>query len=336
MSREARPYATLRTAPGTDNLLPWAQAEAVLEAAKADPDKTGFGHYVYLYLVRRLSLSTGQVQRLNVDSYDRRTKKLLTKQRLGAGIQERDASGVAEVLEKWLDERATDPFYSFKRSDPALFIGRQGRLSTRYVRGWTKAYGKAAGLGMEVHPDALRQKVPIDHPSFNWSTFAELGTPSTPPGAVWSPQPLQPFREKADDDYTVQILGGPKVRTREHETLINDFAHWLKFTHGLEPMRNAVIDLALSDPPVIVEAKHVPGPEAWPQAIREAVSQLYEYRFFGVANPKWSLLFLASNRVEDKWVRYLEQDRRIAVTWRSLDGFELTGMAATALRIMGD
>jgi hypothetical protein len=100
----------------------------------------------------------------------------------------------------------------------------------------------------------------------------------------------------------VQILGGPKVRTSEHETLVNDFASWLKFTHGLEPMRSAVIDLAVNDPPVIVEAKHVPGPEAWPQAIREAVSQLYEYRFFGVANPKWSLLFLASNRVEDKWV----------------------------------
>jgi hypothetical protein len=91
----------------------------------------------------------------------------------------------------------------------------------------------------------------------------------------------------ADADYITHVLGGLYRHGRTHETLVNDFADWLA-ARGLTVASNAAIDLGLEQPPVIIEAKVIRAAR-WAQAIREAVGQLYEYRYFQVVAPESSL-----------------------------------------------
>jgi hypothetical protein len=142
---------------------------------------------------------------------------------------------------------------------------------------------------------------------------------------------LSPFKPRADTDYVSNVAGGPFRRGRKHETLVNDFARWLG-DRGLKAASNAAIDLGLVQPPVIIEAKIVRGAR-WATAIREAVGQLYEYRYFQVVPPGSELLFLASAEIPHKWLDYLSRDRQIGAAWRTPDGFQMTARAAAALGI---
>lgn len=138
---------------------------------------------------------------------------------------------------------------------------------------------------------------------------------------------LSPFRPKADSDYLTSHLGGVHRRGRRHETLVNRFAAWLT-ERGYEVGRNAAIDLGLSNPSVVIEAKIV---TTWPLSIRAAVGQLYEYRYFKVADPAAALVFLADKPVPATWVRYLEKDRRIGCAWSTASTFVLSDHATKAL-----
>ena len=60
--------------------------------------------------------------------------------------------------------------------------------------------------------------------------------------------------------------------------------------------------------------------------------ELYEYRYFKVAAPSASLIFLSDQPVPDEWVKYLESDRGIGVMWpHGKAGFELSKMAEKSL-----
>jgi hypothetical protein len=143
---------------------------------------------------------------------------------------------------------------------------------------------------------------------------------------------LTPFKPRADADYVSNVAGGPFRRSRTHETLVNDFARWLS-DRGLEAASNAAIDLGLVQPPVIIEAKVI-RTQKWAAGIREAVGQLYEYRYFQVVAPDSELLFLASAEIPEKWLDYLDKDRRIGAAWRAGDGFQMTPRAAAAFRLL--
>ena len=88
------------------------------------------------------------------------------------------------------------------------------------------------------------------------------------------------------------------------------------------------MDIGIENPPVIVEAKTMSSPA---NSIRQGVGQLYEYRFFQVANPSAGLILLSSNSIEH-WVSYLERDRQIGVAWKERGGFHLSPLA---LRVLG-
>jgi hypothetical protein len=146
-------------------------------------------------------------------------------------------------------------------------------------------------------------------------------------GAAPSPLELRPFVYRADAAYQAGSNVPLGERKRHHETLVNDFASWLR-ERGLSPVNNRSIDIGVIDPPVIVEAKYVPDEDGWASYIREAVGQLYEYRWFGQGpSTSASLAFLASRRPPATWLRYLEEDRSIAVIWSSGTGFGLSSLA---------
>ncbi len=113
------------------------------------------------------------------------------------------------------------------------------------------------------------------------------------------------------------------VKKRSHETLVTAFADWLE-DHNLIPAYNQAVDLGIEDPPVLIEVKAI---RKWSTSIREAVGQLYEYRYFEVGPKNPNLIFLASEPVPQKWIKYLETDREIGVAWRSDEGFDLSRLA---------
>ncbi|MGW4365374.1 hypothetical protein ACWEKT_06985 [Nocardia takedensis] len=141
---------------------------------------------------------------------------------------------------------------------------------------------------------------------------------------------LQPFKPKGDSDYVSTVLGGPSVRTRSHETLVNNFANWLE-AQGRTPLRNAAIDLATNEPAAVIEAKTVNGRPA--DAIRAAVGQLYEYRYFQVVEDDAGLIFLSDEAIAPDWCAYLEDDREIGVAWPVARGFHLTTLAKKFLAL---
>lgn len=146
---------------------------------------------------------------------------------------------------------------------------------------------------------------------------------------------LNPFKAKADTEYNTVHLGGVRRHGRYHETLVNDFAKWLT-THGVAVGRNAAVDLGTETPPVAIEAKFIADPTTprhWTVAIRQAVGQLYEYRFFRVVDPNAQLVFLASAAIPDTWSRYLEHDREIGSAWRMGNSFGLSPRARRVLRV---
>jgi hypothetical protein len=137
---------------------------------------------------------------------------------------------------------------------------------------------------------------------------------------------LSPFVPKADLTYTVEIAGGIQPRTRSHETLVNSFADYLT-ARGFKPLRNRAVDLGLQEPPVIVEAKTV---KRWAIAIREAVGQLYEYKYFQVVPPEARLVILTTKPIPELWRPYIENDRGIGMAWPEAGGFFVSERAQAA------
>jgi hypothetical protein len=139
---------------------------------------------------------------------------------------------------------------------------------------------------------------------------------------------LAPFHPRADTEYVVGIQGGRRTQSRKHEKLVNSCAEWLAEL-GFHPGCNAAVDLGVDEPPIVIEAKIIGV--SWAAAIRAAVGQLYEYRYFKVSDPNSRLIFLANKPVPSPWVEYLESDRDIGVMWPDAGGFEMSTMATRTL-----
>jgi hypothetical protein len=212
--------------------------------------------------------------------------------------------------------------------DDTLYTPFQFRSSGLY--GMMSNYFDFAKLPRDVvrelfGPDGLAEAaLPI---AYNAQQAADDGDvdPGTSLGSF-----LHPFKPKADSEYLSRIVGGRQKRSRRHERLINDCAAWLA-AHGYEPMRNAAVDLGLEDPAVIIEGKTIGA--SWAPPVRQAVGQLYEYRYFKVASPDSALIFLSENAVPRPWVRYLEKDRGIGLMWPSKNNYHLSAEARTALKL---
>ena len=186
----------------------------------------------------------------------------------------------------------------------------------------------AAMVPLLFDDDGLAEKQLPELPPLPGDTHDEGTSPWVDPGHHRRGF-LSPFKKKADSDYVRNVRGGRRTVPRLHERLVNECADWL-IDNGFSPARNAAVDLGLDEPPVVFEAKVVG--KSWPSSIREAVGQLYEYRFFKVAEPQSKLVFLADRGVPQLWVNYLEKDRGIGSMWPLGDGtYHLSRLTRRAL-----
>lgn len=161
-----------RRAPKRDlsqyDWLPFEEAQALLHAAQNDPRT-----YAMVSLFLYAGLRSNELRMLDLEDYIPATpnRQATIEVRFAKGDKSRTvpAGLAAEAIEYYLDYRALGRGVEGKC--PALFRGRQGRLSNRYIREIVKTTGRRAALGEKVHPHALRhsyathlmiQEVPIE------------------------------------------------------------------------------------------------------------------------------------------------------------------------------
>lgn len=126
---------------------------------------------------------------------------------------------------------------------------------------------------------------------------------------------LKPSFPKADEEYLAKTASTEKYKSRSHARLQNELFRFVKMS-GLEPKENKAIDLATvsRNGTVVFEIKVTP-PVKPLRAIREAVGQLYEYRYFGVVQKQSFLCLVTPHKPTNEILHYLENDRQIGVLW---------------------
>lgn len=136
-----------------DDWLPSEEASAVLVAAQDDPRS-----YAMLSVFLYCGLRCNELRMLDLADYIPATRdRPATIQILhakGSKTRTVPAGRAADAIEYWLDTRILAK--GVEGDCEALFRGRQGRLSNRYLREIVKTVGRRAGLGEKVHPHALR------------------------------------------------------------------------------------------------------------------------------------------------------------------------------------
>jgi hypothetical protein len=121
------------------------------------------------------------------------------------------------------------------------------------------------------------------------------------------------FRPKSEADYTAIISATVQRRTRTHERLVRIAGEWLR-AHGAAIANLHPKDLEIISPvSVIVEAKVVRQRDPL-FAAREAVGQLYEYRYF-IGPLSAALAVLLDVEPPAALMSYLEDHLKVAVLW---------------------
>jgi len=133
-----------------------------------------------------------------------------------------------------------------------------------------------------------------------------------------SPQSVT-FKPKSYEEYSAFIRGGVQRRSRNHEKLVKDAADFFR-RHGASISNPHPIDLLMLSPlPIIFEAKLVNNLSAG-FAVREAVGQLYEYRYF-IGPRNANVCILLDEKPDELFVIYLENFLGIQIVWCTGVGF---------------
>ncbi len=121
------------------------------------------------------------------------------------------------------------------------------------------------------------------------------------------------FTPKSEAPYTAKIREHVEHRTRGHERLVREVGSWLQ-AQGATVTTPHPIDLKITDPiEVIIEAKTV-GTRDPLYAVREALGQVHEYRYF-IGPYDAALAILLEAVPPDELVRYAEEYHEVALLW---------------------
>jgi hypothetical protein len=140
------------------------------------------------------------------------------------------------------------------------------------------------------------------------------------------------FVPKSSDDYSAEVQAGIQRRTRKHEALVAQAADFLE-KNGANVSNPHPIDLLVTSPTVVIfEAKIVHSGALY--AIRHAVGQLHEYRYFlGYRNA--SLCILLDKQVDDLLVKYVEKELDLKILWQSGGTFHAGPVTMSNFRAIG-
>jgi hypothetical protein len=145
---------------------------------------------------------------------------------------------------------------------PGEIRGAQGYLTKMpadFVNHWSELAAVVERLGTTV--ESLAFSVDFNNPEFSTQNS----------GLKFSP--------KDDSDYVAFIKGGAQQRSRAHETLVRRVGEFLRET-GAVVANPHPIDLLMLEPRTVAFEMKIVDNRSSGLLIREAVGQLFEYRYF--------------------------------------------------------
>ena len=211
-------------------------------------------------------------------------------------IQSRRKSG-----ERKLQKAIAAPFQRYGGHTLRAQQGYLTKMPVDFINRWTKLSDTVDALSTEQEQlSVLAEVCPFDE-------------------AVGSLDGV--FVPKSAADYEVEIKSGTQRRTRKHERLVNEAATILTSLGAIVSSAHPIDLLIFSPLMVIVEAK-IGFPNAR-YAIRHALGQLHEYRYF-LKHFGAKLCVLLDQKPDDALIAYAEIELQLMVAWVS-DGVLAVG-----------
>ena len=136
---------------------------------------------------------------------------------------------------------------------------------------------------------------------------------SAPPTLTPTRGHSKEFRPKSADEYAAMIRGGVQVRSRHHERLVKEVGELLQQAGAVVSTPHP-IDLLMTSPHMVIfEAKIVGGRDP-ALAVREAVGQLLEYRYF-LGPRDAELCIVLDEEPPALLISYVEDELRMWIAW---------------------
>lgn len=230
------------------------------------------------------------------------------------------------------------PVYGYTEANTPLTLEYANHSEEQvWIRQWVSTMKERAGSGLvaapfQLYPGKLRgqqgyiAKMPLVFVE-RWPQLSELAaslsTTEDKLSALAESHPeilnkeiaAPEFKPKSAEEYSAFIRGGVQRRSRNHEKLIGVTADFFR-SRGVIVSNPHPIDLLLHTPlNVIIEAKVV-GNRSAGFAIREAVGQLHEYKFF-IGPKDAKLCILLDAKPEEHFIPYTEEQLGIMIIWES-------------------
>jgi hypothetical protein len=203
-----------------------------------------------------------------------------------------------------------------------------------WVREWVAKKSEGAGktyAPFQLYPRLLRAaqgyltKMPAEFVS-RWPQLEGLGTalsgvedkltplaehfPASSPERT--PTIREEFRPKNADEYVAVIRASVQPRSRHHEHLVRQVGEYLQ-SRGVAVITPHPIDLLMTSPTVVIFEAKIVGKQPG-LAIREAVGQLLEYRWF-LGPREAGLCILLDGHPGVALVEYVEEQLGLLVAW---------------------
>jgi len=223
-----------------------------------------------------------------------------------AWIEQKDnepgVTRVAAPFQRYRSQLRANQGYLTKM--PAAFVDRWSELRTMAAR-VSDAHESLVGLGAVAPPVAAKRFDP------------EKAT----------------FQPKSSAPYEALVRASVQRRSRNHERLVACVGEWLK-SRGATVTTPHPLDLFVARPvPMIIEAE-LTGPRGVRAAVREAVGQLHDYRYFW--GPKEAILcVLLDASPGTDFETYVEDYLGLLLVWWTEEGLTGGSQSAKKLRQLG-
>jgi hypothetical protein len=123
------------------------------------------------------------------------------------------------------------------------------------------------------------------------------------------------FSPKDDSDYVAFIKGGSQRRSRQHETLVHRVGNYLS-NLGAKISNPHPIDLLMLEPHLVIFEMKIVDTRSPSLSIREAVGQLFEYRYYFKLPNAYNCIVLECDP-GPSLISYVENELNFGIAWFS-------------------
>lgn len=250
------------------------------------------------------------------------------------------------------------PLYGYQPAESTLSLrALQNPTDEEWIRAWIEQKGNEPGVTRVAAPfQRYRSQLRANQgyltkmPAAFVDRWSELRTMTarvadthdslvglgdvSPPAAMQRFDPVTAtFQPKSSTPYEAITRATVQRRSRKHEQLVTNAGEWLK-SRGATVTTPHPLDLFITHPvPIIIEAE-LTGSRGVRAAVREALGQLHDYRYFW--GPKEAALcVLLDATPEPDFEAYVENYLELFLVWWTGEGITGGSRSAKTLRQLG-